>query len=89
MYFYLKDIIIKTNRMFAWLILNMKIPIKVGIIGGGVNSAIGSVHMASLRIDSNAKIGPCYFSTLEEENKKVISFILYLGMVIVMILILG
>ena len=48
----------------------MKIPIKVGIIGGGVNSAIGSVHMASLRMDSKYEIGPCYFSTLEEENKK-------------------
>lgn len=48
----------------------MKIPIKVGIIGGGENSAIGSVHLASLRMDSKYEIGPCYFSTLEEENKK-------------------
>ena len=47
----------------------MKLPLKVGIIGGGENSAVGAVHIASLRMDRKFDIGPCYFSTLEEENK--------------------
>lgn len=42
--------------------------LKIGIIGGGVNSAIGKLHVSAIRMDGNYQIGPCLFSSGEEEN---------------------
>ena len=43
--------------------------IRIGILGGGSNSAIGLVHISSLRMDGRFEIGPSVFSHLESENK--------------------
>ena len=42
--------------------------IKIGIIGGGLNSAIGKSHIAAIRMDGKYQIGPCMFSQREVEN---------------------
>ena len=47
----------------------MKRPVKIGIIGGGVNSAIGKSHISAIRMDGHYSIGPCIFSHLEETNR--------------------
>lgn len=47
----------------------MKKKIRIGILGGGANSAIGLVHISSLRMDGRFEIGPSVFSHLESENK--------------------
>jgi predicted dehydrogenase len=47
----------------------MNEPLRIGILGGGANSAVGSAHMAALRMDSKYTLGPCLFSHLEEENR--------------------
>ena len=44
--------------------------LRIGIIGGGENSAVGKVHLASIRMDGKYEIGPSMFSHIEEENKK-------------------
>ncbi len=43
-------------------------PIRIGILGGGSNSAVGQAHMSALRMDGKYTIGPCLFSHLEGEN---------------------
>jgi len=43
--------------------------IRVGILGGGFNSAIGAAHLAAIRMDGKFVFGPCLFSHLEEENR--------------------
>ena len=47
----------------------MKQPVKIGIIGEGINSAIGKSHISAIRMDGNYSIGPCIFSYLEEANR--------------------
>ncbi|KAA5606044.1 Gfo/Idh/MocA family oxidoreductase [Roseospira marina] len=44
-------------------------PLRVGIIGGGHNSAVGGAHVAAIRMDGAYRIGPCLFSHLEDENR--------------------
>lgn len=44
-------------------------PLRIGIIGGGANSAVGPVHVAAIRMDGKYHIGPCVFSNSEEENR--------------------
>jgi predicted dehydrogenase len=45
-------------------------PLRIGIIGGGANSAIGLSHLAAIRMDGKYQIGPCVFSHLEDENRQ-------------------
>lgn len=45
-------------------------PLRIGIIGGGENSAIGPSHLAAIRMDGKYSIGPCIFSHLEGENRQ-------------------
>jgi predicted dehydrogenase len=48
----------------------VKQPLRIGILGGGSNSAVGQAHMASLRMDRKFEIGPSFFSHLEDENRE-------------------
>ena len=43
--------------------------LRIGIVGGGANSAIGPAHLAAIRMDGKYTIGPCAFSHLEDENR--------------------
>lgn len=43
--------------------------VRIGILGGGSNSAVGSAHLAAIRMDAKFAIGPCQFSHIEEENR--------------------
>ncbi len=45
-------------------------PLRIGVIGGGTNSAIGPSHIAAIRMDGKYSIGPCAFSHLEDENRQ-------------------
>ena len=45
-------------------------PLRIGIIGGGANSAIGPSNVAAIRLDGNYRIGPCVFSHQEDENRR-------------------
>jgi predicted dehydrogenase len=49
-------------------------PIRIGILGGGSNSAVGQVHLSALRMDGKYTIGPCLFSHLESENRESHAF---------------
>jgi predicted dehydrogenase len=44
-------------------------PLRIGLIGGGANGAVGSSHVAAIRMDGNYNIGPCVFSHTQEENR--------------------
>ena len=46
----------------------MKKPLRIGIIGGGKESAVGPAHMAAIRMDGSFKVGPSIFSHLEDLN---------------------
>lgn len=48
----------------------MKNKIRVGILGGGIKSAVGRAHIASLRLSGRFDVGEGYFSRREEENKR-------------------
>lgn len=43
--------------------------IQIGILGGGVNSAVGKAHIAAIRMSGRYDIGPCRFSHEESENQ--------------------
>ena len=44
-------------------------PLRIGIIGGGVNSAIGASHISAIRMDGKYKIAQCLFSRSEQQNQ--------------------
>ena len=46
----------------------MKKPLRIGIIGGGKESAIGPAHMAAIRMDGSFKLGSSIFSHVEDLN---------------------
>ena len=46
----------------------MKKPLRIGIIGGGKESAVGPAHMAAIRMDGSFKVGPSIFSNAEDVN---------------------
>jgi predicted dehydrogenase len=43
-------------------------PLRIGIIGGGVNSAIGASHLSAIRMDGKYEIVGSLFSRSEEKN---------------------
>ena len=45
-------------------------PVRIGLLGGGSNSAVGQAHLSALRMDGKYSIGPCLFSHVESENHK-------------------
>lgn len=44
--------------------------LRLGVVGGGLNSAVGPAHLAAIRMDGAYRLGPCMFSHLEEENHR-------------------
>ena len=42
----------------------------VGVLGGGINSAVGRAHMSALRLDGNWDIQAAHFSRNPEVNLK-------------------
>lgn len=44
--------------------------LRLGIVGGGMNSAVGSAHLAAIRMDGAYQLAPCMFSHVEEENRR-------------------
>ena len=44
-------------------------PLRIGVIGGGFDSAVGACHIAAIRMDGAYSIGPCIFSQFEENNR--------------------
>lgn len=44
--------------------------VKLGILGGGINSAVGKAHLAAIRMSGRYDIGPCRFSHEEDENRR-------------------
>jgi len=47
----------------------MKKPLRIGIIGGGLNSAIGASHLSAIRMDGKYEIVQSLFSRSEQENR--------------------
>lgn len=52
----------------------MNTPLTIGIIGGGLDSAVGGCHVAALRMDGTYRLGPCLFSDVEERNRQSHAF---------------
>jgi predicted dehydrogenase len=42
--------------------------LKVGIIGGGINSAVGNAHLAAIRLSNNFQIVAAIFSRDKKIN---------------------
>jgi len=40
-------------------------PLRIGVIGGGSDSAVGACHIAAIRMDGAYSIGPCIFHNLK------------------------
>lgn len=49
--------------------------IKIGVIGGGLNSAVGRAHLSALALANSYEITVASFSRNEEQNKKTAHFI--------------
>ena len=47
----------------------MRKALRIGVIGGGKESAIGAAHMAAIRMDGAYTLGPSMFSHLEDVNR--------------------
>ena len=43
--------------------------LRTGLIGGGLNSAVGLAHLSALRMDGLYEISECYFSPDKYENE--------------------
>jgi len=43
--------------------------IRIGILGGGINSGIGKAHISAIRMSGRYDIGPCRFSHDEKKNR--------------------
>jgi predicted dehydrogenase len=55
--------------MFTKDIQIMKKPLRIGIVGGGSESAIGPAHIAAIRMDGAFTLGPSIFSHIYELNE--------------------
>lgn len=47
----------------------MKEKIRIGILGGGIKSAVGRAHISAIRMSGRYEIGPCRFSHEATENQ--------------------
>ena len=52
------------------MLKDLKKPLKLSFIGGGVNSSIGSIHFMASQLDSNFSVVSGFFSRDKKDNKK-------------------